>query len=73
MATAPLSYKQKFVLPDAQEGKLGIFKDICLFLQEVATTHSIQMGISINTLQAANLTWVLARQQSFLKTLPKSN
>ena len=31
------------------------------------------MGISINTLQAANLTWVLARQQSFLKTLPKPN
>ena len=71
MSAAMESYKQIFTLPPGDEGEIGIFKNIGLFVQETSNEHSTRMGISITALQAANLTWVLARQQLLLLQMPK--
>ena len=71
MSAAMESYKQIFTLPPGDEGEIGIFKNIGLFVQETSNEHSTRMGISITALQAANLTWVLARQQFLLFKMPK--
>lgn len=70
MNTANAGYKQNFILDDNYPDQLSIFKAICRFMQSVSTAHATQMGISLNALQAAGLTWVLARRQTLLLHRP---
>ena len=66
-------YKQNYTLPQCNQkndASTYIFKNICVFMQDIATVHVGKMGISLNTLQAANITWVLTRQQVVLNRLP---
>ena len=71
MSAVMESHKKIFTLPPSDEGAVGTFKNIGLFIQETSSEHSSRMGISITALQAANLTWVLARQQFLLLQMPK--
>ncbi|MBQ4133745.1 MAG: hypothetical protein IJD04_08460 [Desulfovibrionaceae bacterium] len=65
------SYRKNFILPETCRTQLEIFKDVGLFIQHASAAHSAQMGISINALQAAGFSWVLARQQTLLLQLPQ--
>lgn len=49
---------------------LSIFKDICICMQSLAGEHAAKLGLAVETLYAADLMWVLARQQVVLPTLP---
>lgn len=71
MSTSVKNYKQKYVISANSKDKLESFKDIGLLIQNTSTEHSIRMGLSITALQAANLTWVLVRQQYLLLKLPE--
>ncbi len=73
MTENSFAYKQNYTLPHSNHNNsssVDVFKNICVFMQDIAATHASLMGISVNTLQAANITWVLARQQVLLNHLP---
>ena len=73
MIESSFAYKQNYTLPHSNQdnsSSVEVFKNICMFMQDIAATHASLMGISVNTLQAANITWVLARQQVLLNHLP---
>lgn len=71
MSISVKNYKQKYVISPNSQGLLGRFKDIGLLIQDTSIKHATKMGISITALQAANLTWVLVRQQILLLRLPE--
>lgn len=68
------SLKKSFCLEPgkhtAKTGDLSVFKDICICMQTLAGEHAAQLGLAVETLYAADLMWVLARQQVVLPTLP---
>ena len=65
------TYKQKFALSGNYQTPLDIFKETGMFIQSASFAHSMQMGLSINALQAGGFSWVLARQQTLLLRLPQ--
>lgn len=56
-----------------KSGDLSIFKDICVCMQSLAGEHAAKLGLAVETLYAADLMWVLARQQVVLPTLPAAD
>ncbi len=51
-------------------GRLSI-PGLCNYLQEVASTHAADLGISIDDLRRDDLTWVLGRLQLEVERLPR--
>ena len=70
MHTATTSYQQRFCPDGDYPDQLAVFEAIGRFIQTTSAAHATQMGLSVNALQAAGLTWVLARQQTLLLRPP---
>jgi acyl-ACP thioesterase len=66
------SYGEWFTVRGYEVDENNLLKIQCLsdYLQEAAGIHAAMLGLSIERLQAANLTWVLSRLQFAPETMP---
>lgn len=66
------SYTERFTVRGYEVDTDGRLKPQCLsdYLQEAAGVHAFRLGVSMETLQAAGVTWVLSRLQLALEHMP---